>query len=388
MEIPGGRDTLMNGLEGIWPSCISVGFGYRDICFDPSERSVGVSWRFGTESFVDGDGGSGEMMREHWREMEMGRDSGRSQDDEGDDDDDDDERRAYGEERGGNEKRGCRRDIQSERREHYRRTRIGCRDQDQQKKLNGRRMREQSEPSLSFSPIQSGVEAVLELANKRDDQRILIFLRVNHRFCLVLNSADLKRKSNLEAHWDSDLDSGSSSTLLTPCSQTTHLDRHPRLSLRGGAGPKGLGDNERVPRAIWFFAGGVGRAPTGKGLRQWKEKARKKGKSGKKEKVGFWGKIGLGTARKGKKRKQKIEREKKKHAEGTEGAEGAASGAQAADGDVAPEGSGGEAGAAPSNGEGAEGEANTQEGAASNGSGSGSGRGSSSSDSGSSGRAE
>ncbi len=383
MEIAGGRDTVVDGLEGICPSCISVGFGYRDMCFDPSERSVGVSWRFGAEGFVDGDGGGGEMMRGYWREMEMGRDSGRDEDDEGDG-----EWRTYGEEKGGNKNRGCRRDVQSGRREKFRWRRIECRDQDQQEKLRGKRMREQSEPSLSFSPIQSGGEAALDLANKRDEERSLGFLHVYRRFCPVLNSAERKRKPNMEARWDSDSDSDHSGYLPTPCSQTTNPNKHPRLSLRGGAGSKGLAHGERVPKVIWFFAGGVGRAPTGKGLREWKEKARKKGESGKKEKVGFWGKIGLRMARKGKKRKHKIKEERKKHAEGAEGAEGVASGAQAADGDVAPGGSGGEAGAAPSNGEGAEGEGDAQEGAAINGSGSGSGRGSSSSDSSSSGRAE
>ena len=54
------------------------------------------------------------------------------------------------------------------------------------------------------------------------------------------------------------------------------------VSLRGGGdkddgaaaagGRRRLGDDERVNRALWFFAGGVGQPPTGQGLREWKRK--------------------------------------------------------------------------------------------------------------------
>ncbi|KAL8824031.1 MAG: hypothetical protein Q9191_005354 [Dirinaria sp. TL-2023a] len=49
------------------------------------------------------------------------------------------------------------------------------------------------------------------------------------------------------------------------------------ISLRGGGdnggnGRRRLGDEERVNRALWFFAGGVGEPPTGQELREWKRK--------------------------------------------------------------------------------------------------------------------
>ena len=49
----------------------------------------------------------------------------------------------------------------------------------------------------------------------------------------------------------------------------------PILKLRGGAGAaksKRLDDDERVPPAVWFFAGKMGPPPTGKQLRDRREK--------------------------------------------------------------------------------------------------------------------
>ena len=66
------------------------------------------------------------------------------------------------------------------------------------------------------------------------------------------------------------------------------------LRLRSGASTKRLPSNERVPRAVWFLAGGVGTPPTGRELRQWKRKHREqvKNKIGKEREkfwAGFWG---------------------------------------------------------------------------------------------------
>lgn len=188
--------------------------------------------------------------------------------------------------------------------------------------------------------------------------------------------------------------------LPTPRCRATSPNIHPCPSLRGGAGTKRLGDDERVPKAIWFLAGGVGRAPTGKGLREWKEKARKKSEGRRKKSGGFWAKLGLGMGRKGKKRKQKTEEGRKGNSEGAGGAvdgtqasNGGAVGGDAhgATGNVYPGVSGGESGAAPGDGGGARaGEGHTQRSAATHSSRSGSGSGSGSSGSGSSnsGRAE
>lgn len=52
----------------------------------------------------------------------------------------------------------------------------------------------------------------------------------------------------------------------------------PELRLRGGASKKRLGDDERVPRLTWYFAGGVGKPPTGRELREWKRKDREQNK--------------------------------------------------------------------------------------------------------------
>lgn len=63
----------------------------------------------------------------------------------------------------------------------------------------------------------------------------------------------------------------------------------PELCLRGGGSIKRLPSHERVPRTLWFLAGGVGTPPTGKELREWKRRDREqvKAKTGKaKEK--FW----------------------------------------------------------------------------------------------------
>lgn len=60
----------------------------------------------------------------------------------------------------------------------------------------------------------------------------------------------------------------------TPNSPASANRRSGRLRLRGG-GPfdvKRLGDDDRVPKHIWWLAGGVGRPPTGKGLKDWKRK--------------------------------------------------------------------------------------------------------------------
>lgn len=81
----------------------------------------------------------------------------------------------------------------------------------------------------------------------------------------------------------------------------------PELRLRGGASTKRLPSNERVPRAVWFLAGGVGKPPTGRELREWKrqhkEQVKKKtGKDREKFWAGFWG--ALIGGRKGKKDKE------------------------------------------------------------------------------------
>lgn len=48
----------------------------------------------------------------------------------------------------------------------------------------------------------------------------------------------------------------------------------PELRLRGGTSTNRLGDDERTPRRIWHFAGGVGKPPTGRELRAWKRRDR------------------------------------------------------------------------------------------------------------------
>lgn len=69
----------------------------------------------------------------------------------------------------------------------------------------------------------------------------------------------------------------------------------PELRLRGGgASTKRLPSNERVSRAVWFLAGGVGKPPTGGELREWKRKHREqvKNKTGQEREkfwAGFWG---------------------------------------------------------------------------------------------------
>lgn len=50
-----------------------------------------------------------------------------------------------------------------------------------------------------------------------------------------------------------------------------------RLHLRGGAVEDGdgihrVGDDQRVNAGLWYLAGGMGKPPTGKGLREWKRK--------------------------------------------------------------------------------------------------------------------
>lgn len=62
-----------------------------------------------------------------------------------------------------------------------------------------------------------------------------------------------------------------------------------RLRLRGGASTKRLPSEERVPRSVWFLAGGLGKPPTGREMREWKRQDREqvKNKTGK-EKEKFW----------------------------------------------------------------------------------------------------
>ena len=175
-------------------------------------------------------------------------------------------------------------------------------------------------PWSSLSSSHSRLEPALQLAKASDEEGFQSFLlRLRRRFGLVHHPADGNLRSNRDARWDSEAESGSCSrTLLLKCgSQNVDGSIDPRVNLRGGAGAKRLDDDERVPKMIWFFAGGVGRAPTGKGLRDWKEKAQQTERSRTKEKVGFWRKMGVGIGRRGKKQKQKNKGERK---EGTDGA--------------------------------------------------------------------
>jgi len=386
MDLVGDREKDAGSLVGIWPVRVVVGSGYRE--------SVGI---------CGGDGGDGgwETMRNGRREMERGRGSGR--------DEDDDERGRYGEDEGGNENRGRSRNSQSGRGENYR-WRLGCSGQNQQEEQKSRRKREQSELSSFVSPSPSGSEAGLKFAYMWDKEKSPGFLLpLGRRFCRVLDSAKGRLKSDPTPRRNSDSKSDSVSDSVSdvyrpiplpePTSQPGNGSISPLLNLRGGAGSKRLDDDERVPKVIWYLAGGVGRAPTGKGLREWKEKARKKDRGRTKEKVGFWGKIGLGMIKKGKTRKQKIAKERKGSAGGgADGAQAAGGGVVRGDtwgdaGNVVPGGPKDEGGAAPGTGEGGpRGEGSGHGGAVSSGrgrgSGSGSGSGSSSSGSGNSGRTE
>lgn len=385
MDLIGDREKNAGSLMGMWPVRLVVGSGYREkVCV------------------CGGDGGDGgwETKRNGVREMERGRGGGR------DENDDDDERGSNGEDEGRKENRGCRRNTQSGRRENHR-WRPGCSGQDQQEEQRkSRRKREQSELSSFVSPSPSGSEAGLKLANRWDEERSPGFLlRLGCRVGPVLDSAKgrLKSDPNPRRKSDSVLVSYSVSDayrpfpLSEPTSQPGNDSISPRLNLRGGAGSKRLDDDERVPKVIWYLAGGVGRAPTGKGLREWKEKARKKDQGRTKEKVGFWGKIGLGMMKKGKTREQKIAKERKGGAEGgADGARAAGGGVVRGDtwgdaGNVVPGGPEGESGATPGTGEGGPaGEGSGHGGAVSSGRGrgSGSGGGSSGSGSGNSGRTE
>lgn len=60
------------------------------------------------------------------------------------------------------------------------------------------------------------------------------------------------------------------------------------MNIRGGAGTRRLADDEHIPRTLWFFAGGVGRPPTGAEMRDWKRRDRE-WKAAHPEKAGFWG---------------------------------------------------------------------------------------------------
>lgn len=275
---------------------------------------------------------------------------------------------------------------------------IGSRFRSRREEQEGRQMREQSGPSSFFSSTHSRSESTSQMVKKPDEvDNLGASLRLRRCLCRVLDSvegkwvltADLTSKSEFSRFEDmfSGSNSGSDSDSHSPVAlpdSTAHMaegSMKSHLSLRGGAGSKRLDDDQRVPRVIWFFAGGVGRAPTGKGLREWKEKARNNNGDGRKEKVGFWGMIGLGKGRRGKKRKDKNREEKKKGAGGGEG------GAQGDAGDAAPGGSKGGAGTAP--GEGATGgRGDAKRSAAGETGGSGRGSSGSGSGSGSSGRTE
>lgn len=79
------------------------------------------------------------------------------------------------------------------------------------------------------------------------------------------------------------------------------------LQLRGGGLLKRRPSKEKITRAVWFLAGGMGKPPTGRGLKEWKKKDREDliKKTGKPE-VGFWGDFerGLNGANKEKKEKK------------------------------------------------------------------------------------
>lgn len=85
----------------------------------------------------------------------------------------------------------------------------------------------------------------------------------------------------------------------------------PRLHLRGGAWPRRrLGDDERVPATLWWFAGGMGKPPTGKQLRAMKkrkremERKRQEARAARRQRGGFFQRlkdilIGKGRSREG-----------------------------------------------------------------------------------------
>ncbi|MCJ1461923.1 hypothetical protein MMC07_000522 [Pseudocyphellaria aurata] len=76
-----------------------------------------------------------------------------------------------------------------------------------------------------------------------------------------------------------------------PSSAVTH---ETELHLRGGASTKRLASNERVPKAVWYLAGGVGKPPTGRELREWKrnDQDHVMGRTGGKPKEEkFWSKL-------------------------------------------------------------------------------------------------
>ena len=53
-------------------------------------------------------------------------------------------------------------------------------------------------------------------------------------------------------------------------------EKTPHSNLRGGLAKRvhlKLADDERVPKFIWYTAGGMGRSPTGKGVKDWKRRA-------------------------------------------------------------------------------------------------------------------
>lgn len=64
---------------------------------------------------------------------------------------------------------------------------------------------------------------------------------------------------------------------------SSHASRQPSPhplppALRGqrGNNKRRLPDNERVPKSVWYFAGGVGKPPTGAQMREWKRRDRER----------------------------------------------------------------------------------------------------------------
>ena len=98
----------------------------------------------------------------------------------------------------------------------------------------------------------------------------------------------LRNKAGLAAYGDSGLPrapedkEGSTRSLYNLELQDKEGTPPPVLRLRGGADADGgngrkskrLGDDEHVPRLIWYFSGGTGSPPTGKQLRDRRQKER------------------------------------------------------------------------------------------------------------------
>lgn len=77
------------------------------------------------------------------------------------------------------------------------------------------------------------------------------------------------------------------------------------LHLRGGGLLKRRPSTEKIPHLVWYFAGGKGKPPTGRELKDWKKKDREAlvKKTGKPE-AGFWGDFGRGMSGTNKKDKK------------------------------------------------------------------------------------